>query len=249
MRWGLVDVGPVAVAVCHGLGELDVDIWTRHRRAWVARRGSSARTGRSTKQSLLAVKVVAVAEDVCEVAVVVSLGPLEVVLEGLGRPLHFSKLSLVEHRLFPPAIFALGQLELVLLERVVSRQRRCDLEGVADLAAVPPTALPLGFGAMLPRELDNGRRADVELRLARELLPLLLDLGQPVQVHLEDELDLRLVQRRVVEAHVDTRLEGLVKRPDAVGRQEENAVVVLENAEENCCGPVSISREHQCLPI
>jgi hypothetical protein len=44
---------------------------------------------------------------------------------------------------------------------------------------------------------------------------------------------LLLAERGVVELEVDARFEGLVERARAVGREEENTVVVFQDAEED----------------
>lgn len=53
------------------------------------------------------------------------------------------------------------------------------------------------------------------------------------QVEAEDFARGRFVEGRVVEGDVDAGGEGLVKVADAVGREEEDACVVFEDAEED----------------
>jgi hypothetical protein len=81
-----------------------------------------------------------------------------------------------------------------------------------------------------------------------------LDLFELADVETEDVASLGLVQRRVVEGQVDTRLEGLVDGADSVGGQEEKTVVVLENSKENRDKRIalhvllgSLGQEHICL--
>ncbi len=123
--------------------------------------------------------------------------------------------------------------EYVLDGVVVVCQARGDLEGVADLAAVPAAR---GAGVLLEvlaGEVDDLGLVDQKGRLAGHLVALALDLAQLGDVEAEDVARLRLVEGRVVERHVDAGLEGLVDGADAVRRQEEQAVVVLEDAQED----------------
>ena len=62
---------------------------------------------------------------------------------------------------------------------------------------------------------------DHEARLAGHLVPLGLDLAQLADVQAEDVARLVLVERRVVQRHVDARLERLVDGAHAVRGQEE----------------------------
>jgi hypothetical protein len=62
------------------------------------------------------------------------------------------------------------------------------------------------------------------------------NLLQLLEVHLEDLECLLLVERRVVQADVDAGLECLVQGPDPVGREEQDAAVVFEDAEKHWNG-------------
>ena len=57
------------------------------------------------------------------------------------------------------------------------------------------------------------------------------------RVHL---LTLGRIQVRILEGHADARVEGRVKTLDAVGRKEEDSLVVLEEAKEDADHSVAL---------
>lgn len=120
-----------------------------------------------------------------------------------------------------------------LIAVVMASQAARDLERVADLAAVPAARQARVLLVVLAGELDDLGLLDQHGRLPRELVPLRLDVAQLGHVKAENVARLRLVQGRVVERHVDAGPEGVVDGAHAVRGQEEDAVVVLEDAEED----------------
>lgn len=83
---------------------------------------------------------------------------------------------------------------------------------------------------MLPGKLDDLVILDQETRLARHLVSLIFDLAQLGDVETENIACLRLVQRWIVQGHVDTGLEGLIDGAHAVSRQEKQAYSSLDIA-------------------
>lgn len=97
-------------------------------------------------------------------------------------------------------------------------QRR--LARVADLSAVPPVIQML-LEVLQSKVFDGG---SVEVDAPALLFEALL---YEIKVELEHLERLDLVQRRVVQAHVDSGGKGLVKVSDAVRGEKENTGVVL----------------------
>lgn len=104
---------------------------------------------------------------------------------------------------------------LLLLLR--DQQRRA--HAVADLAPVERLPAPRGGGVAL--QVLQLRRGQV------------LRAGEFVEEEHPDLGAARLVEDGQAEGDVDAGLEGLVEGADAVGREEEDAVEVLERAEED----------------
>jgi hypothetical protein len=80
------------------------------------------------------------------------------------------------------------------------------------------------------------------------------DLLELADIEAEDFACLGLVQGRVVQRQVDTRLEGLVNGADSVRGEEEKTIVVLKNSKEDRDKSVtlhvllgSLSEEHISL--
>jgi hypothetical protein len=86
---------------------------------------------------------------------------------------------------------------------------------------------------VLGGELDDVVLLDDERGLASHAVALGFDLLKLADIEAEDVACLGLVQGRVVQRQVDTRLEGLVDGADSVGGEEEKTVVVLEDSEED----------------
>ncbi|TFB02880.1 hypothetical protein CCMA1212_005256 [Trichoderma ghanense] len=140
----------------------------------------------------------------------------------------------------PPIQHRCSRRQLALCTRgirilgvVVQGQARGDLEGVSDLATVPAARGAGEVLVVLCGELEDLVVLDGEGGLAGHLVALRLHDLELGDVEAEDFGGLGLVEGRVVEGEVDAGLEGLVDGADAVGRQEEEAVVVLEDAEED----------------
>jgi hypothetical protein len=66
-----------------------------------------------------------------------------------------------------------------------------------------------------------------------QLLLLVHNLLQLPDVDPKNIEGLLLVERRVIEANVNPRLERLVQRADSVCREKQNTIVILENAKEH----------------
>jgi len=134
-------------------------------------------------------------------------------------------------------LVGMALLELhVFLPGIVICQAGGDLEGIPDLPAVPSA---LAFG--VAHELAHGKGHDlllvyVELLVTRREATLFFDGLEALDVHEPDVAGLHLGERGVVELEVDARLEGLIERAGAVGREEEDAVVVFQDAEEDLRG-------------
>lgn len=80
-------------------------------------------------------------------------------------------------------------------------------------------------------QLDLGQLVDVELEIRN--INSLLRLGQTTD-KVSPNLDaLLLVEVLVPQGEVDAAFEGLVERPDAVGGEDQDAVVVLQHSEED----------------
>jgi hypothetical protein len=63
---------------------------------------------------------------------------------------------------------------------------------------------------------------------------LILDLPDSVNVEFPDVESLLVRQIRVVDLVVNTRFEGLVENTRSVSRQEQNAVVIVQDAQKDC---------------
>ncbi|CAI6093158.1 unnamed protein product [Clonostachys chloroleuca] len=135
-------------------------------------------------------------------------------------------------------------------------QARGDLEGAADLPAVPAAGRAGEVLVVLGRELEDLGVLDHEGGLAGHAVALGLDLLKLGDIDLEDLAGLGLVKgwllglntvsnclvlslggggvgTHVVERQVDSALESTVNLPNSVGRQEEEPIVVLENSQED----------------
>ncbi|KAK1245927.1 hypothetical protein MKX07_004996 [Trichoderma sp. CBMAI-0711] len=150
----------------------------------------------------------------------------------LRRHLHLVKQPPVQHGRSRRQL-ALCAGGVGILGVVVQGQARGDLEGVSDLAAVPAAGGAGEVLVVLCGELEDLVVLDGEGGLAGHLVALRLHDLELGNVEAEDFGGLGLVEGRVVEGEVDAGLEGLVDGADAVGGEEEEAVVVLEDAEED----------------
>lgn len=113
-----------------------------------------------------------------------------------------------------------GGPTLVIDEVLVPRQRRRDLERVADLAAVP-SAVGLERAAevvvMLLGKVDNAAFFDDHLGLVGDGEALVFDGLEAVDVHLEDDFGVFFGKMRVEGRDVDAGLDGVVQCAGAVG--------------------------------
>ena len=105
------------------------------------------------------------------------------------------------------------------------RQSDGGLEGVFDLAAVPRGS----FGFLQSAIVAFGVLDDA-LDVGVEIVSL---LDQSVEVHFPDLHGGFFVEGRVVEGDVDAGFEGLVEMTHFVGGEEEDAGVVLQDAQED----------------
>ena len=172
-------------------------------------------------------------------------GLLHVAVEALGGHLDLLEEGAVEHGRRGP-LRPLARRRLRRLRELVVRQARRDLERVPDLSPVPAprrsrvvlaivgyvmSASFLWWGGgdgdrsgsllVLHGKVQDLVVLDHEARLAGHPVPLGLDLAQLADVQAEDVARLVLVERRVVQRHVDARLERLVDGAHAVRGQEE----------------------------
>lgn len=120
-----------------------------------------------------------------------------------------------------------GEHNLLSTVVFISCQGHGALKGVADLTSVPHGANG-GVGPFLVGEEGLGVVEDVFVVEVDQSA-----VGQLGQVCLPDPLGVLPFERGVVECHVQSRLEGFVKDAYSVAREEEDAFVVFQNAEED----------------
>lgn len=120
-------------------------------------------------------------------------------------------------------------------EVLIARKGGCNLEGVAYLPAVPPAVLG-GVGELvkvLLCEVDDAVFFDDHLGLSCNGHALFLDYLEPVDVYPEESDGVVSAQLWVEECNMHSRFYGFVESPWAVGREEQDAWVVLEDPEED----------------
>lgn len=120
------------------------------------------------------------------------------------------------------------------LLRLVARQRRGHSEGVADLAPVPRSLALRVLVVVVVCKAQDVLLRQAQGRLTACLVVLLLCLLEAPDVGAEDALCFCGAETLVVQDQVDSGCEGRVEFADAVGGEEEDAVVVLELAQEHC---------------
>lgn len=120
-------------------------------------------------------------------------------------------------------------------EVLVARKGGCNLEGVPYLPAVPP-AVPGGMAELvkvLLCEVDDAVFFNHHLGLSCDGHAFFLDSLEPVDIYPEKSDGIVSTQLWVEERNVHPRFHGFIKSPWAVGREEQDARIVLEDPEED----------------
>jgi hypothetical protein len=110
-------------------------------------------------------------------------------------------------------------------------QGRCDLEGITNLTPIPSMLLVLS--ELLRCKLHHFLIEYFHWLIICPLATLRLNHPQPFDVHFPDILSLFKVEWGVIQLEMYARLEGFIQGAGAVGGQEEEAVVVFEDAKED----------------
>lgn len=120
-------------------------------------------------------------------------------------------------------------------EVLVARKRGCNLKGIPYLPAVPP-AVPSCVAELIKVllcEVDDAVFFDDHLELSCDGHALFLDCLEPVDIYPEKGDGVISAQLWVEERHVHPRFHGFIESARAVGREEQNAWIVLEDPEED----------------